>query len=424
MRAIRLLLTTCIVGLTAATLFASDLPREADLARNGLKMAWWGRAAIDPGREKVDFVTNDEEMVFIRSTTGIITAFDIESGKRVWSTLVGRPNQQAFPPETNSKQLLICVGLSLFSLDKRNGAVIWELTLPKSPSASPAVDNDQVYIGTVDGSVYGFDLKITQKLGQQRRLPEFSHLALIWRYQAPSEIVSPPIATSRSVCFASSTGTLFSVATKEEKLLFQFETDAKVVTPLGRNEDSILLAAENARMYCLNQDNGEYRWAFTSAHRIRLQPRFFGNRVYVTPETVGTYALNGETGSEIWPKPQEQARKVLMVGQSRLYAFNDQNEIVVLEASDGRVVGKIPSRQFVDSPTNDRTDRLFLVTSKGVVVCVKEKDSAIPAYHLHPERRPILPEFTPEEGAETPEEPSTDGAQTTEEPATEEEPAK
>lgn len=424
MQAIRLLLATCVIGLTAATSFASDLPREADLARNGLKMVWWGRAAIDPGREKVDFVTNDEEMVFIRSTTGIVTAFDIESGKRVWSTLVGRPNQQAFPPETNSKQLLICVGLSLYSVDKKNGAVIWELTLPKSPSASPAVDNDQVYIGTVDGSVYGFDLKITQKLGQQRRLPEFSHLALIWRYQAPSEIVSPPIATLRSVCFASSTGTLFSVATKEEKLLFQFETDAKVVTPLGRNEDSILLAAENSRMYCLNQDNGEYRWAFTSAHRIRLQPRFFGNRVYVTPETVGTYALNGETGSEIWAKPQEQARKVLMVGQSRLYAFNDQNEIVVLEASDGRVVGKIPSRQFVDSPTNDRTDRLFLVTSKGVVVCVKEKDSAIPAYHLHPERRPILPEFTPEEGAETPEEPSTNEAQSTEEPAVEAEPSR
>lgn len=421
MQAIRLLLATCFIGLIAATAFASDLPREADLARNGLKMAWWGRAAIDPRREKVDFVTNDEDMVFIRSTTGIITAFEIETGKRVWSTLVGRPNQQAFRPESNSKQLLICVGLSLFSVDKRNGAVIWELTLPKSPSASPAVDNDQVYIGMVDGSVYGFDLKITQKLGQQRRLPEYSHLALIWRYQAPSEIVSPPIATSRSVCFASSTGTLFSVATKEEKLLFQFETDAKVVTPLGRNEDSILLAAENSRMYCLNQDNGEYRWAFTSAHRIRLQPRFFGSRVYVTPETVGTYALNGETGSEIWLNPQEQARKVLMVSQSRLYAFNDQQEIVVLEASDGRVVGKIPNRQFVDSPTNDRTDRLFLVTSKGVIVCVKEKDSAIPAYHLYPERRPILPEFTPEEGAEAPEEPSTDDAQTTVEPAAEDE---
>lgn len=418
MQAIRLLLTTCILGVVVASSFASDLPREADLARNGLKMAWWGRAAIDPGREKVDFVTNDEEMVFIRSTTGIITAFDAESGRRVWSTLVGRPNQQSFAPVSNSNQMLISVGLSLFSLDKRNGSLIWELTLPKSPSASPAVDDDQVYIGMVDGSVYGFDLKITQKLSQQRKLPEYSHLAQIWRYQAPSEIVSPPITTPRSVCFASSSGSLFSVATKEEKLIFQFETDAKIVTPLGRNEDSILLASEDSRMFCLNQDNGQYRWAFTSAHPIRQQPRFFGSRVYVTPETVGTYALNADTGSEIWASPQEQARKVLMVGQSRIYAFNVQKEIVILEASDGKVVGKIPDRQFVDSPTNDRTDRMFLVTSKGVIVCVKEKDSAIPAFHLHPERRPILPEFTPEEGAEAPAvDPSTNEAQATEAPA-------
>ena len=107
MQAIRLLLATCFIGLIAATAFASDLPREADLARNGLKMAWWGRAAIDPRREKVDFVTNDEDMVFIRSTTGIITAFEIETGKRVWSTLVGRPNQQAFRPESNSKRTAV-----------------------------------------------------------------------------------------------------------------------------------------------------------------------------------------------------------------------------------------------------------------------------------------------------------------------------
>ncbi len=402
MQAIRLLLTTCIISLAAGVTSASDLPREVDLARHGLKLAWWGRAAIDPKREKVDFVTVDEEMVFIRSTTGIITAFDAESGRRLWSTLVGRPNQQSFAPVSNSDQMLISVGMSLYSLDKRNGTVVWELNLPKSPSASPAVDDDQVYIGMVDGSVYGFDLRITRELSRQRRLPEFSHLAQIWRYQTPSEIVSPPISTSRSVCFASSSGSFYSVATKEQRLIFQFETDAKIMTPLGRNENSILLASEDSRMFCLNQDNGQYRWAFTSAHPIRQQPRFFGNRIYVTPETVGTFALNAETGSQVWAQPQDQARKVLMVGQSRLYCFSDQKEIVILESADGSVVGKIPNRQFVASPTNDRTDRLFLVTTQGVIVCVKEKDSAIPAFHLHPERRPILPELTPEEGAESP----------------------
>lgn len=402
MQAIRLVLTTCVFGLAAAQALASDLPARADLARHGLKMAWWGQAAIDPGREKVDFVVNDEAMVFVRSTTGIITAFDAETGRKAWSTLVGRPDQQSFAPVTNAGQLLVAVGLNLIAIDKRNGDVLWELKLPKHPSSPPAVDDDQVYIGMVDGSVYGFDLRVTQTLHNQRKLPEYSHIAQIWRYQTPSEIVSPPISTSRSVCFASSSGSFYSVSAKGQKLIFQFETDAKIMTPLGRNETSILLASENSRMYCLNQDNGQYRWAFTSAHAIRQQPRFFGSRVYVTPETVGTYALNADTGSQIWEQPQEQARKILMVGQSRLYAFNAQKEIVIVQSADGLVVGKLPYRQFTETPTNDRTDRLYLVTQTGLVVCLKENDSGIPTYHLHPERRPILPELTPEEGLEAP----------------------
>lgn len=421
MQAIRLLLITCVCGLSSASAFANVLPEAAELARFGLKMAWWGQASIDPGREKVDFVVNDEEMVFVRSTTGIITAFDAETGRKAWATLVGRPDQQSYPPVSNAGQLLVAVGLNLIAVDKQRGDVLWELTLPKPPSAPPAVDDNQVYIGMVDGSVYGFDLKIIQSLNEQRKLPAYSHLAQTWRYQTPSEIVSPPIATAKSVCFASSSGSFYSVQAKGKKLIFQFETDAKIMTPLGRNIDSILLASENSRMYCLNQDNGQYRWAFTSAHAIRQQPRFFGTRVYVTPETVGTYALNADTGSQVWGLPQEQARQVLAVGQSRLYAFNSQKEIVIVQTSDGKVVGKLPYRQFGMTPTNDRTDRIFLVSQGGLVVCLKERDSAIPTYHLYPERRPILPEITPEEGMEAPAE-SEIPADTAEEPAVPAEP--
>ncbi len=402
MPTVRVLMAALLCGMLAISAQAAELPGSAELARFDLKTAWWGRAAIDSAREKVDFVVNDEEMVFVRSTTGIITAFEAETGRKAWAALIGRPDQVSYAPVSNADQLLVAVGLNLIAVSKKTGEPIWELRLPKHPSAPPAIDDDQVYLGMVDGSVYCYDLKIVQQLHEKRRLPEFSHNAQIWRYQTPSEIVSPPISTGLSVCFASSSGTLYSVSAKGQKLVFQFECDSKIVTPLGRNEKSILLASEDSRMFCLDQDNGQFRWAFTSAHPIRQQPRFFGSRVYVTPETVGTFALNSDSGSQVWEVPQAQARRVLMVGQSRLYAVNAQNEIVVIQASDGKVVGKLPHRQFTMSPTNDRTDRMFLATQDGLVVCVKERDSAIPSYHLHPERRPILPELTPEEGEAAP----------------------
>lgn len=401
MLAIRLLALTFILGLPIQAV-AAEIPPASELARHRLVMSWYGRAAIDPGREQVDYVVNDEEMVFVRSTTGIITAFDAETGRKMWSALVGRPDQQGFAPVSNANQLLVAVGMRLIAVNKKNGDILWELKLPQHPSTSPAVDDDQIYIGMVDGKVYGFDLKVVQQLHEQRRLPEFSHIAEIWRYQTPSEIVSPPISTARSVGFASSSGSFYSVSTKGQQLIFQFESDSRIVTPLGRDAQSILLASENSQMYCLNQDNGQYRWTFTSAHAIRQQPRIFGKRCYVTPETVGTYALSMDSGTQLWQKPQEQARKILMVSQDRLYAFNAQKEIVIVDTADGKTVGKLPYRQFILTPTNDRTDRMFLTTQNGLIVCVKERDSAIPSYHLHPERRPILPEITPEEGMEAP----------------------
>ena len=101
-------------------------------------------------------------------------------------------------------------------------------------------------------------------------------------------------------------------------------------------------------------------------------------------------------------KTQEQARQMLMVTQTRVYAFNAQKQIVIIDSSDGAVVGRLPYRQFTKTQTNDRTDRIFLTSPQGLVVCLKERDSAIPSFHLHPERRPILPELTPEEGMEAP----------------------
>lgn len=410
MQVFRQSILTCVIVLAASAASAGELPSAVDLARFGLKMTWWARAAVDPGRETVDFVNNDEETVFVRSSTGIISAFDAETGRKLWSNLYGRPDQISYPPVSNANDVLVAVGIYLICIDKKNGDLLWELKLPKHPSAPPAVDDDQAYIGMVDGSVYCFDLNLARQLHEQRRLPEFSHVCQMWRYQTPSEIVSPPISTNRSVCFASSSGSFYSVATKGQKLIFQFESDAPIYAPIGRDQNSILIASENSRLYCLNQDNGQFRWAFTSAHPIRQQPRFFGKRVYVTPQTVGTYALNADNGSEIWPLPQGQLQQLLMVGQNRVYGFNAQRELVVVDATDGKPVGKLPLRKYNRSPTNDRTDRLILASQEGLVVCLKEQNSGIPTYHLYPERRPILPELTPEEGAEE----TIDDAMTTE----------
>ena len=70
------------------------IPSETELNRLGLTLNWWGQAAVSPSQERVLFFTADEENVYVQSDLGILTSFQAESGKRLWSQLVGRPYQQ------------------------------------------------------------------------------------------------------------------------------------------------------------------------------------------------------------------------------------------------------------------------------------------------------------------------------------------
>jgi hypothetical protein len=48
---------------------------------------------------------------------------------------------------------------------------------------------------------------------------------------------------------------------------------------------------------------------------------------------------------------------------------------------------------------NDRSDRIYLATESGLVICLREQGREFPRFHKYPEREPILPEFAPEGAA-------------------------
>ena len=65
---------------------------------------------------------------------------------------------------------------------------------------------------------------------------------------------------------------------------------------------------------------------------------------------------------------------------------------------------------------NDRTDRLYFATDKGLVLCLRERERDYPLFHKQPEKRPVEPEIAPEEGAKTPaKKPAAKKAEETEE---------
>lgn len=388
-----LLLPTLVVAQSG-----SLLPSNRQLNRYGLERAWWSRAAIDPAQDTVKYVAVDEDNVYMQTDQGLVTAFDAENGRRLWSALLGDTSQVSLPVTTNETELLIATGLKMLAVNKFTGEVGWELQLSAHPSTSPALATDRIYIGMIDGSIFAFDLRRIHELFSENRLPTWSNLALLWRYRAPKAVTSSPIVSERSVTFSSLNGTVYCVATAERGLYYQFETDGEIRTQLGHGAGSLFVASEDARLFCLNAENGVRRWAFTAGVPIREQPRVIGGDVFVTPLRDGMYCLSTETGFRNWHQPE--AAEFLAATDDHLYASDYLGNLLILARNtDGAVLGRLPYHNLSLRIENDRTDRIYLGTESGLIVCLREIGAEFPRFHMYPERSPILPELVPDEDA-------------------------
>ena len=382
------------------------LPTQQQLSQFGLERAWWGQAVLNPSRDKVRHVTIDEDIVYVQASSGTTTAFNSETGQRLWATQLGRFDQPSFPAVSNEDLALVVVGSTMYGVDKVTGKTIWTLVLPGQPSTGPSVDDNQVYVGTLDGSMYAFSLRKIRQLFREQRLPQWSHEAMVWRYQAGKEVTSPPIVTGRVVNFASRDGSLYSVSAPDRKLLYQLQTDAPIVAPLARLGKVQYMASEDNTFYALNVDNGRVLWEFTSGLPIRRAPFAIANDLYITPDRGGMYCLEAASGAQRWWQPS--LTRFLAVAGGAMFASDEDGNLIKVSRANGAIAGSLPLRVFSVRVSNDRTDRLYLSTDSGLIIALRQKGELLPVFHKFPDRLPIVPLVEPEEPAANEAKPATE----------------
>ena len=374
------------------------LPPQRILNRYRLERAWWAQAVLNPSRDKLQYLTIDEQVVYVQATSGVVTAFDNETGERLWSHLVGLADQQTYPITSNESLALVVNGMYLFALDKFSGELRWQLKLPRFPSTRPSIDDRAVYIGSLDGRMYAFELRRIDELYQEHLLPQWTMHSLLWQYQTGGEITAPAVSSGRLVHFASRNGSLYAVTADRAQRIFQFETDGPVSAPIVQANGLLFLPSEDFKLYCLNAENGLVQWAFPTGLPIRKMPVVVGEDVFVVPDRGGLFCLQMRTGKERWWKPD--GAEFLAATPERVFVSDRQHNIVIVDRQDGTELGALPLRRFEVYLSNDRTDRLYVATRSGLVVCIREQGREFPLYHKHPELRPILPEFAEQADAQ------------------------
>jgi hypothetical protein len=96
---------------------------------------------------------------FVGADDGSVRAFDLASGAEVWSFATGGTVTSS--PALDLSRNRLYVGSddhSLYALDAATGTPVWQQATGEAVRSSPTVDAaGNVYVGSCDGNVYGFD---------------------------------------------------------------------------------------------------------------------------------------------------------------------------------------------------------------------------------------------------------------------------
>jgi outer membrane protein assembly factor BamB len=385
------------------SLFAQQagLPSDVMLGRLGLQRAWWAHASLDPMQDRVQHFLADEQVTVVQSVTGMVTTFDNTNGHRLWAVQVGDPHELRFPAVTNDHLVVINSGTSMYGLAKKTGDVAWQVQIPTAVSTAPGLDDTRVYVGSVTGAIYAYDLKFLDKLSKDPRLLKDIHRSLKWQYKTGARIIYQPVSTGTIVVIASADASLYGMAAKDRKIRFQFETDQPLSAPIGQFGRLILVATGDRKAYCLDAETGAIKWELLAGLSIRQVPRVIDDHVFLRPEGYGLRCIALADGTAVWSN--RQAVAFLAATPTAVYASDSLGNVLLLNQKDGRQIGAFSMRAYPIRVSNDRTDRLYFASPRGMVVCIRESDRNFPLFHHAPEKQPVLPDVAPDDkGAKPP----------------------
>ena len=219
--------------------------------------------------------------------------------------------------------------------------------------------------------------------------------SLKWQYKTGARIVFPPVSTGKVVLIASTDASLYGFQTQPRKLLFQFETDQPLSAPITQVGRLIFVATADRKAYCLDAETGQIKWELLSGLNLRQAVRVIGDHVFLRPEGYGLRCLSLSRASQIWTN--RQAVSFLAATPAVVYASDSLGNVLLLDQKDGHQIGAFPMRLFPIRVANDRTDRLYFASNRGLVVCVREREREFPLFHKNPEKKPVLPDVAPDE---------------------------
>jgi len=252
--------------------------------------------------------------VFAADREGKIVAFNPETGKEIWSTVISR----------KSKESAMSNLYGLFAG-----------TISAKISGGLTVAYDSVYFGTEDGVVYS----LNQENG-----------TVNWKTEVPSEVIAEPATDAGIVVVNTVSGTLLGLDATTGEIKWQNDSDVPPLTLRGISAPAAaaggaIVGLANGRVRVNIIDSGLTAWEAVVAKPtgateldrivdIDSKPLVFGGTVFLVSYGGSLAAVELRTGNVIWNREYASYRNVTIEG-NRLFVTDNNGNIYAIDRRNG-----------------------------------------------------------------------------------------
>jgi len=303
----------------------------------------------------------------------------------------------------SGKELAITADMNgrLHAMDLQTGAVVWKFEAQLGFNASPAWQNERVYIGDLDGWFYcldsdgkeiwkyragsqidsgaGFFENCVLFTSQDSKLYclAASDGAERWTVETGDQLLCAPTVIDGQVMLAGCDGLLHIVDLKTGKETGSIEINSPTGATPAASRGMAFFGTEQMGMLAVNLARKEIVWQFDDngdVVSIRGNPAVTEGRVIFGASNRSVYCLHPDSGEILWKTAVSSA-----IENSPVISGN----LVVVAANDGRLVG-------LELETGNKTwehevgggfaaspavafGRLVIGNKRGAIVCLGEK---------------------------------------------------
>ncbi len=357
---LRFLCFVAVVSLAAqapAQMLPGGLIDPVAIRRFGLERQWSSQVQLSAIGARATSIELFEGVLYVQTSAAALQAFDAETGKSLWIVHWGDPSYPSTPPAFSHARVGVINGSTVYLGARSDGTLEWERSLTSAAGDGLAVGEKSVFVPTYKGRIESILIK------DPKHTPAYLRIA-----GRPGR----PLLTAKRLCIATEDKKLYLLDPKDPTEGARVDTSGSIEAPLVYRAPYVYAASNDGFVYAVDEETGDIHWRASTATPIRQTPVVGVRNVFVVTETGELVCLDLTTGDDVWTAPSVQS--VIASTAKRVYARDRFGRLMILDLETGRRLASFMASEIALAMPNSQNDRLYFVTTSGLVQCLRETD--------------------------------------------------